>query len=72
MPPSKPLTRPEPRPVVTESWWTRPEMLRDRVKFQERLVSEELARMNRGRFGGHGRVTDSGITPADETKRGRA
>ncbi len=66
---NKPLTRPEPRPVVTESWWTRPEMLRDRAAFQKRLVDEEFGRMSRSRFGGRGRVHDSGIPSVDEKKR---
>jgi hypothetical protein len=37
-----------------ESWWARPELQRDRLAFQRRLVDEELDRISgNARFGGH-------------------
>ena len=57
---SKPLTRPEPKSVITESWWTKPEMLANRAAFQEKLVDEYI-RMNKSRFGGTRRYHDSGL-----------
>ncbi len=43
-----------------ESWWTRPELQRDRIAFQHQLIATEIDRLNNGsqRFGGSRQTHD--------------
>lgn len=61
---------PKPQPTsAAVSWWTLPSYQTSREAFQAKLIASEITRMNASRFGGRGRVTDTGIKAADEEKR---